>query len=280
VLGIVCFCVLLYLVARRLYQKQRNVTDVWACWLGIGLIASVTGHLVDLEFSFDVVATSVTFWLILALSVVAPNDELRVIAEDQPHHWKQWLPYTPALALVALTIGTISIRPLAADIALRESQLDTRPLAERIRAGERTIELWPIEPEYHLRLAWLYFDNGTIGKAMSEIDTADRQSPDNPRIAATRGDMVARASRYSQAEVAYRLAVSIAPNIAAYHAALGWTLDHESRREQAADELKRAVELDATDAAAYRALADVYASRGRQSDAAWAQKEAERWSKK
>ncbi len=279
-LGLACFGVLLYVLSRRSVKKWRGVSDPWERWLWVALAGSITGHLIDLEFGFDVTATASIFWLLLALSAALGRGWSAPALEQNPRRWTERLPYTPAAVLVALIIGTLGVRPLLADIASRESQMETRALMERIGAGEQAVHLWPLEPEYHLRLAWLYFEAGTLENAVAQVHAADQLSPENPRIEATRGDMFARTARFAQAEDAYRRAIELAPNIAAYHAALGWVLAQQARREQAAVALRRAVDLDATDAATYRELGTIYTLLGRDAEATWAWQEAARWSKK
>lgn len=279
-LGVVFFGALLYTLARRSLKAWRAVSDPAERWLWVALAGSVVGHLIDLEFGFDLTATASIFWLILALIAAlgrgwsAPSFDERV-----PRRWTGLLPYAPAAALVVLIIGTLGARPLLADVLSQASQMETRAPAERIVAGERAVQLWPLEPEYHLRLAWLYSAAGATEKAQVEVNMADQLNPENPRIWATRGDMFASTGRYGQAEQAYRRAIDLAPDIATYHAALGWVLVRQSRREEAVAAFRRAVDLDATDAEAYRGLGDVYMLLGREAEATWAWQESERWSK-
>ncbi|MFL7794684.1 MAG: hypothetical protein AB8I69_21245, partial [Anaerolineae bacterium] len=99
---------------------------------------------------------------------------------------------------------------------------------------------------------------------------------------ATRGNIYAlwgdvSPNKYVQAEAAYRRALELAPNIATYHTALGLTLVQQGRVNAGLVELKRAVDLDATDGVAFQHLAQVYEALGEKAKATWAQKEAERW---
>lgn len=279
--GMASFAMLLFAMGRLFWRKGRSVSETWERWLWIALAGSVAGHLIDLEFGFDVTATSSLFWLILALGVALSQGWTDPLSAEQiPRRWREYVPYLPAAAFVALIIGTISVRPLLADIASHESQKAGLALATRIGAGERAVQLWSLEPEYHLRLVWLYFEGGDVARAEMEVGATDQLVPDNPRVWATRGDMYARTARFAQAGDAYRQASSLAPNIATYHAALGWALAQQSQREAAALELKLAVDLDATDAAAFQELSSVYLSLGRTKDATWAFQEAARWNQK
>jgi Flp pilus assembly protein TadD len=82
----------------------------------------------------------------------------------------------------------------------------------------------------------------------------------------------------AQAEVAYRQALELAPNLSTTHTSLGLVLAQQGRPEEGLLELERAVALDATDGMAYRHLADLYQMLGREQEADRARKEAERWS--
>jgi Tfp pilus assembly protein PilF len=87
-------------------------------------------------------------------------------------------------------------------------------------------------------------------------------------------------SRLAQAEMAYRRALELAPNIATIHTSLGLVLARQGRLEDALAELEHAVALDATDGEAYRYLADLYRMLGQEEKAQWAEKEAKQWSER
>jgi Flp pilus assembly protein TadD len=62
------------------------------------------------------------------------------------------------------------------------------------------------------------------------------------------------------------------------HTSLGLVLAQQGRLEEGLAELERAVALDATDGVAFGHLADLYRMLGREEEAGWARREAERWS--
>jgi Flp pilus assembly protein TadD len=188
----------------------------------------------------------------------------------------------PTLVTLAL-ITLVCLRPLLADIAYWQSQQSTRPPVERLAAGERAVRLWPLEPEYRLGLAWAYLQSGDFPAAEGQLGAAGHLSPRDPKVWAALGELYAywgesEAGRFTQAEAAYRQAVALAPNVATTHTSLGLVLAQQGRLEEGLAELERAVALDATDGIAYRHLADLYHTLGREEKADWAEKEAERWS--
>ncbi|MGB4803274.1 MAG: O-antigen ligase family protein, partial [Anaerolineae bacterium] len=67
-LGILTFTAVLAAFIRMAWRALRAACDRWTAAAWTALLAAVTGHLVDLQVSFDVTATAATFWLMLALA--------------------------------------------------------------------------------------------------------------------------------------------------------------------------------------------------------------------
>jgi predicted Zn-dependent protease len=190
---------------------------------------------------------------------------------------KSLLFYLPPILATLALVGVLCVRPLMADAAYQHSIQGRQPL----EPAQRAVRLWPLEPTYRLRLAEVLARTGDPA-AESQLEAASRLSPNDALIWATRGSIYAlwanvSPSKYAQAEAAYRRALELAPDIAAYHTALGLILVRQGRIDDGLAELERAVDLDATDGVAFHHLAQVYETLGEKSKAAWAQKEAERW---
>jgi superkiller protein 3 len=188
----------------------------------------------------------------------------------------------PTGAVLAL-VGLICLRPLMADMAYWRSQQNTPSLEGRLAAGKGAVQLWPLEPQYRQGLAWVLVQGGEFAAADAQLAIADQLSPSDPQVWAARGELYAiwgdlESARYGQAEAAYRQALELAPNVATYHTALGLVLARQGRLVEGAVALERAVGLDATDGMAYGHLADLYLALGRDREAAWARREAARWS--
>jgi len=280
--GLASFVTLLVVFGRLAWRGLQGADD-WDKTRWAALIGAVAGHLADLQFSFDLTASATIFWLMLALAIAFP---LPIFSTTEEEKGKQerfgWLPYTfPALATFAF-IGLVCLRPLLADCAFRKS-LNAQSPQERLAEAERAVNLWPLEPEYRLGLAGTWVQNGNWVAAEAQLVTADRLALNDPQVWEAMGNLYAywgdvEPRRYIQAEVAYRRALELAPNVATYHTALGLVLARQGRLQDGLAELERAVALDATDGTAYRHLADLYQALGRESESARARKEAKRWS--
>ncbi len=281
--GIAAFAALLLGFGRSAWRGLRGAVDRWDRVIWAALAAAVLGHLVDMQFSFDLTASATVFWLILGVGAAAgrglDSSELSGSAFSKP---KVLLPYLlPAIAILAL-MGAVCVRPLLADCACWRAQREPSSLQERLAQGRQAVSLWPLEPEYRGRLSWLHLRGGDFAAAEAQLAAAARLSPENSYIWAAWGELYARwgeleSGRHLQAEAAYRRAVDLAPNVATHHASLGMVLARQGRLEEGAAELKRAVELDATDGAAYGYLAGLYRELGWDSEAEWAWREAVIW---
>jgi O-antigen ligase/Flp pilus assembly protein TadD len=284
VLGAAAYGVLLLGFGSLAWRGLRTSPDRRSRIAWAALAAAVGGHVADLQFGFDLTASATVFWLVLAFGAAwgrgfAP---VAIRKRSPPRPATSLLYAAPGLAVLVL-IGMICLRPLMADAAYWNSQQETSPLEQRLSAGRQAVYLWPLEPEYRMGLAWVLVQSGQFSSAEAQLDAADSLSPHDPEVWAARGEIYAiwgdlDSARYGQAEAAYRQAVELAPNVATYHTALGLVLARQGRLEEGTVALERAVDLDATDGIAYGHLADLYLALGRETDAAWAQRQAERWS--
>jgi O-antigen ligase len=280
--GVAAFVALIAGLGWLAVRGLRTAGERWQRAVWAALAAAVVGHLIDLQFGFDLTASAVTFWLALAIAASAPllphppaPPPPRSSAPSPPRSSAPLL-LPPALVVLAL-IGLACLRPLLADVAFWQSGQGTRPLEERLAKAWQAVHLWSLEPEYRLGLAWAYWQAGEPAAAEGQIAAADRLSPADPRVWAAWGGLYTEWGRYDQAEAAYRRALALAPDLATYHTALGLALAQQGRLEEGLVELERAVALDATDGTAYRHLADLYTALGREEEATWARGQAERW---
>jgi tetratricopeptide (TPR) repeat protein len=247
------------------------------------VIGAVVGHVIDLQFGFDLTASATVFWLVLALAAFSSTTfSIDLTRKRDAPEKLGWPPYALPAVIVVAVIGLLCVRPLLADNAYWNSQQETLSPQTRQAEAERAVNLWSLEPEYHARLAEIYRQGGNWIAAEDQLAFADQLSPDDPQVWVARGNLYAywgniEPRRFVQAETAYRRALELAPNIATYHTALGLVLAQQGRLPDGLAELERAVALDATDGTAYRHLADLYQALGREADATQARKEAQRW---
>ncbi len=284
--GLVAFAALLAAVGWVTWHRLRAASDRWEQVTWVALTAAFAGHLADLQFGFDLTAGATLFWLLLGLStamsrpLVAPGP-----GEVAFPKLNALLPYLPpGLAALSL-VGLIGLRPFLADVSCWQAQQSTRQLSERLVAARRAVQLWALEPEYRVRLAWICLQLGQFPAGETQLAAASSLQPDDPRLWAALGEFYAlwgqvEPDRYHQAEVAYRRALDLAPNIAAYHTSLGLVLAQQGRLAEGLIELEQAIDLDATDATAYRHLSDLNRALGLEAQADWALRRAIYWEKK
>ncbi len=256
--------------------------DRWALVTWVVLVAAVTGHLVELQFTFDLTASATVFWLVLAMGaglwMARPwrRQAARVTGS------RQLLPMVPGVILALVLAWLVCARPILADLAYQRTQEATSTAEERLAASARAARLWPLEPVYRLELAWNQLQQGDVQGAEAQLAAALEDNAHDPGVWAAIGGLYARwgavePGRFVQAEAAYRRALDLAPNTASYDVALGLVLARQGRLEEALSKLERAVALDATDFVAYRHLADLYSAAGQEAKAIEAQWQAGRW---
>jgi O-antigen ligase len=280
-LGVAALALLLVALGRTLGRglQRRKERLTW-----IALTVALTGHLIDLHFSFETTATASLFWLLLTL--VAALERGHFVEETStapaPAHP---LTYVPALILSLFLIWSLGAQPLGADMAFWRSQQPHHPPPERLEDARTAVRLWPLEPLYRLGLAELYAWQGWDEATIEQLEAAHRLSPENAELWAAHGAILARlgeadAGYDEQAVAAYRRATELAPTVATYHHALGALLARQERVEEAITALERAVALDATDVAAYRRLAELYTAAGKEVEAAEARRLADDWAER
>jgi len=260
-------------------NRKGNLLKDQALWTS--LIAAIAGHLTDMQFGFALTASATVFWLLLALPMPLLLPSVRE-KEERGVEKRGWFLIPPTLAAFAL-IYLLCLRPFLANCAYWQARQSTYTPEERLAAAWRAVRLWPLEPEYRLGLAWALLQNGAFTEAEKQLAVADQLSPADPKVWVAWGGLYTywseiEPSRLAQAEMAYRRALELAPNIATIHTSLGLVLARQGRLEEALAELERAVALDATDSTAYRYLADLYRMLGQEEKAQWAEKEAKRGS--
>ena len=282
-IGLVCFLALMGVITVVAWRRLHKRKPGWERWLWSGIAAALIGHLVDLQFSFDVIATGALFWLLLGLAVASAHG-LKEEGDPQSAlvHLRPRLQLVAALLAIAFLMTQLSARPLAADIICGLAQREGRSLAARVEAAEQALTLWPHFPEYHLQVATLQLAAGNRTAVETALTAAIRLEPDAADVWARTGTLYARLADtatgdYHQAEQAFQRATTLAPTVAAYHTAFGLVLARQDRLSKALSELRKAVSLDATDGMAYEHLGNLYLRQGQFEAADQAWQEATYW---
>ncbi|HEY6327931.1 MAG TPA: tetratricopeptide repeat protein [Blastocatellia bacterium] len=112
------------------------------------------------------------------------------------------------------------------------------------RSFKRAIAADPNLAAPHYNLALLYKGQGN-DQALAELETAGKLAPENVRIQTTLGDEYLARSRWAEATVAYKQAITVDPNNDSLHTKLANSLYSQGLREEADREYKRARDLAA-----------------------------------
>jgi tetratricopeptide (TPR) repeat protein len=210
------------------------------------------------------------------------------------------LPRWVAAGLVALVVVAVgmaivlaNVRPLLADVAARtaDKQSLTGNLQEEAETRERVAALWPVEPAHRLSLSWTYLliaqtsENPIdwLQRAEEELLAARDLRPDDFRIWAALGELYGvwgnflDAEKLPHAHEAYQQATALAPNLAFVHTSWAMVDLNSGNFQRAADRLRRAVDLDATDGHAFRYLGDAELALGNVEGALGAYERAVYW---
>lgn len=268
--------------AHRLQQQGERERSL----LLLGSLAAVAANLSGNLFSFDVAATAVAGWLLLAaiISLSRPPAGAPGVRTAAPARWR---PAVAALLLVAalgggwLANGRFLVADAAQQRSLRLTAQGDWPAATS--AARRATALWPHEPAYRQQLARLQGVQGDFDAAGRSWQQAVALRPADPAIWADMGQFYLTLARQGErgalapAERALAEAAALAPTTARLYLLWGQVYLLAGDWETAGHRFERAVALDATDGLAWAHLAEAYAAEGRLAEAQSAQREAERW---
>jgi O-antigen ligase len=283
VAGVVAYGLVLAGFCWMAWQALRQGCLRWERLAWTAIASSIIGHVVDLQFGFDLTASATVFWMVLAMGAALAQQETVEPCRHESTAGPSVLLPCIALGLAGLVlVGLFCARPLLADIAYKESQ-GAGSLADRVSWGKRSLSLWPSEPEYHMGAAWTLMQGKDWTAAEAHLATASSLSPNDAYVWLATGELYANRAQaepayYRLAEAAYRQAVILAPTVARHRTALGLVLVQQGQTQEGVTELERAIDLDATDALTYRHLSDLYRRLGRDAEAHWAEVQAIRWS--
>ncbi|MBN2007208.1 MAG: O-antigen ligase family protein [Anaerolineae bacterium] len=258
--------VLVAAVRAWMRSQDRQVRVVLAVCL-----AAVAGHLVETQFSFQVTATAALFWVLLgvlaaqwhspAVAPVSARDDRRAL----------WPRRLLAVALLAVALPKAAVILVADASAGRSYRIQTvADVKGSIAAAERAVTLWPTQPAYDEHLSWLHLQLAKRGynaaaefqSAEAALDAALRLAPGNYRLWSGLGELytewglVGDPARFAQADLAWQKAGFLFPGSAMVHTGWGLSLKAQGRIPEAAAQFQQAVDLDQTDAWAYRYLGD------------------------
>src|SRR5260370_7570692 len=141
---------------------------------------------------------------------------------------------------------------------------------------EADIKLRPGYGEAYLGLAMAHLQLHRAGKAMGEVNTAEKILGPSRVTHMTRAEAFRQQMRFPDAEKEYRAALTYAPNDPDVELALADTLYRLHRYQEAVDLLHQVATAKHDDAVVYARLAQIYAEMGNQQEAQHNAEEAER----
>lgn len=265
-LSVLAFIGLLLIFGMQARRGLQNSRPRWQCIAWCSLSAAVIGHLLDQQFSFALTSSATVFWLLLAFAAALNTQSHLSTTASPPTHTitlQNQLILLPPAALTGLLIIFVCLRPLLADSAHAHSRAAHLTKAQSSATAALAVRQWPLEPIYRLGLASALAQQGDYHGAVAQSQAARQLDPDDAWLWVAAGDLHMGAgqnapSRYTQAEHAYRQALSLGPTVAIFHRRLGLALAQQGRLEAAIAALERAVDLDASDHASISDLKELY----------------------
>ncbi len=289
VLGLFAGAAVLYVVVRSGWRTLARTAadpapdDRRRELLVIGALSAIIGNLAGTLVSFDSLPTLACAWL-LAGVVVAFDKGQETSAEATataglaarivPARGAVIRSVAPALiGLIAIgASGAFNLRPLAADVLERRAmQLAAEgKWSEAIAVGERAMACFPADPAHRQYLSWLHLQSALVGGPNSQehlssgerlLEEAIAQRPDDFRLVASLAEFQSAAAlhfdrrRSRSAEAAWKRATKLAPNHGMLYRGWGRFRSQAEDPEGAIPLLRKAVDLDTTDAEAWLVLA-------------------------
>lgn len=291
--GVVATGVLIALVARILWQGWKRLTlheDAIALssderrWLA-ACMAGICAHLVGNLFLFDVAATAVVFWLLLAVVTAATaQTDARALRWSLPLRVRSVLLGLSVIVL-AWAVWQGNVRPLLADARVwrgTQALSQGNPLAA-LAEYSAAVERQPRRAEYHVALALTAAQLGDFEQADRAMDAAIALRPTDPVLYTQRAAIYARAAMASPeklalAYAAYERAIALAPTIALTYRHYADLALRSGDGAAALNLAQRAVALDATDGVAFGIVGWIQLQDGNLAAAQYAFEQAVKWS--
>lgn len=263
-------------------SAEKALEHHWlaACMAGIG--ALLVGNL----FLFEVAATAVLFWLLLAIITAAT---IQGSLHMRPLSLPRWI-RNGAMMLAVSMAGWIillgSILPFLADVhswrgvqALNQGQPEVA-----LSEYEMAAEYQPHRAAYHVAAALTAAQLGNYAQAETALYEAIALRPTDPvpytQLAAVYGRQALESERSEKIGLAYKAyerAITLSPTLALTYQQHADLALRTGDGEVAVIQAQRAVELDATDGLAFGILGWAQLQAGRLSAAQSAFEQAVRW---
>jgi len=294
--GVVATVISIALVSLILWRGWRRLTTPHGAaapqsgdpllehqWLA-ACMAAICAQLVGNLFLFEVVATAVVFWLLLAIVTAATTNRDPQAVQLMAPLWTRYAVIVTAVLVVGWAVWQSNALPLIADL---HSWRGTQALSQGNPSAalveyEKAVERQPRRAAYHVAVALTAAQLGNFEQAEGAMHEAIALSPTDPVLYTQLAAIYARQAidRPEKIEMvysAYDQAIALAPTIAlTYQQYADFALrsgDWVAARTQA----QRAVDLDATDGIAFGILGWAQLQAGNLAAAQNAFEQAEKW---
>ena len=258
-------------------QEEKALEPVWI----MAAMASAGAYLIGNLFSFEVAATAVTFWLLLAVITASstPNS-LQGLPVAAPL-WMRKAVIVLAFGFLVWAVWQGNMRPLQADFhSWRGTQSLSQGRTSDVTAEyAAAVKLQPQRAAYHTALASAAASAGDFGQAEQEMLAAAALRPADPEMFTQLAAIYGHAAngKIEQAYAAYDRAVALAPTIGLTAQKYADLALRSGDLATAQAQAQRAVDLDATDGLSFGILGWAYLGDGRLEESQKAFEQAVHW---
>ena len=241
--------------------------------LVIGALAALVGNLAGTLVSFDSLPTLACAWLLAGVVVALERrSEDSVVSTAEGGAAPRSVVPVVAGMIALVAAGAFNLRPLVADVWERRAALLSAEgkWSDAIAAAGHAVIAFPADPGHRQLLGWLHLQSALVGgpntpdhliSAEQLLEEALAQRPDDFRLATTLAEFQSAAALHfdrrhlSSAEAAWTRATALAPNHGILFSGWGRLRLQAGDPDGALPLLRRAVDLDTTDAEAWLLLA-------------------------
>ena len=247
-------------------------------------MASICAQLVGNLFLFDVAATAVLFWLLLAIVAAATTKCATRAVQLSVPFWVRSVVMAASSLILAWAVWHSSVRPLLADAGVwrgTRALNQGNPLAALAEYAE-AVERQPRRAAYHVALALTAAQLGDFEQADEAMSKAIALRPTDPvlytQLAAVYArEAIASPKKLEMAYRAYERAIALAPTIALTYQQYADLALRSGDGAVALMLAQRAVDLDATDGVSFGILGWTQLQDGNLAAAQRAFEEAAKW---
>jgi len=241
-------------------MKRKDDAKILCC----GIMCSVIALLVQNQFSFSVLATSVLFWLMLGLAVVLENRNAFPQSIPVPVKRGTGKIIYPAMTLLVTLISLVILKPLLAEFHFTRAESGINPVS----GYEKAVRLNPVPGIYRINLGKAYRKCGNSGKAIAEFKKEIEINPFNALGYNALGTVYVEESKregdaamLDEGIAALEKAIELDPNFTEPHVTLGTAYERKGEIGKAVDVYRRSLAIDPALSVSHFNLGCIYGNR-------------------